>query len=129
MSGFLSSFLGQSDKQSAIADVLQQVVHQDGGGVGALVNRFAEAGLGQHADSWVSTGDNWPISGEQIAQVFTPVEIEGWAGKLGISPEMTRTMLAEFLPHAVDHATTDGTMPPSEATPGFAGLIGRLFQR
>lgn len=126
---FFSSLLGQSGQQTAMADVLQQVAHQDGGGIGALMGRFAEAGLGQHAESWASTGSNLPISADQIAQVFTPEEIEGWAGKLGVSPETTQSLLAQFLPHAVDHATADGTVPPAEATPNFASLIGRFFQQ
>lgn len=122
----MSGLFGSS---GPIADVLQQVVHQDGGGIGGLISRFADAGLGQHAESWASAGSNLPISADQIAQVFTPEEIEGWASKLGVSPEMTQTMLAQFLPHAVDHATPDGTIPSAEATPGFASLIGRLFQQ
>lgn len=128
MSGILRSLLGgQSEAQpNVMGDILQQVLSQNGGGVGQLLGRFAEAGLGEHAQSWVN-GEHAPISGNQIDQVFTPDEINGWASQAGIDPDKMRTVLAEALPHAVDHATPNGEVPAQNAVPDLSSLVGRLF--
>ena len=59
MSGFLSALLGGSNQvgpgqSAAIANVLQQVLSQNGGGIATLISRFTDAGLGDHVQSWVS---------------------------------------------------------------------------
>ena len=43
---------------------------QQNGGLEGLLNKFREGGLGQHADSWVSTGSNMRISGDQLKEVL-----------------------------------------------------------
>jgi hypothetical protein len=95
MSGILGSILGalgeRDGQPSAVAGVLQQVLSQNGGGVG----------LGDQAQSWVSTTPNQPISSEHIDQVFRQDEISGWAAQAGTSPDKMREVLAEALPHAV----------------------------
>ena len=45
LGGSNSAGPGQS---TAIANVLQQVLSQDGGGVATLISRFTDAGLGDH---------------------------------------------------------------------------------
>jgi uncharacterized protein YidB (DUF937 family) len=131
MSGILGQLLGGSshpEPSNAIADILQQVLTQNGGGVGALISRFENAGFGDHMQSWVSgDGDHLPITGNHIGQIFTPDEIAGWAQQAGINPDMMKTVLAEALPHAVDHATPDGAVPAPTATPDLSSLIGRFF--
>ena len=134
MSGFFGQILqgalgsGQQGQASPIAGILQQVLSApDGGnqGVAALISRFEAAGLGEHVQSWVGTGQNVPVSADQIGQVFSPQEIEGWAQQAGTTPDALRGILAEALPHVVDHATPGGAVP--EQTPDLGGLLGRLF--
>ena len=129
MSGILGSLLGgssQPEPSSAITGILQQLLTQSGG-VSGLISRFEGAGLGDHAQSWVN-GDHLPISGNHIGEVFTPDEIAGWAAQAGIDPDKMKTVLAEALPHAVDHATPNGEVPEQgTAAPDFSSLIGRFF--
>ena len=40
---------------------------QNSGGVDGLVERFQQAGLGDTLQSWISQGENLPISAERIA--------------------------------------------------------------
>src|SRR5689334_11564924 len=42
------------------------------GGLGQLIDRFRQAGHGQAADSWVSTGPNQPIQTSQLEQAIGP---------------------------------------------------------
>jgi uncharacterized protein YidB (DUF937 family) len=132
MSGLLGSILsmagsqGQS-QQAGIASLLQQALSPNGGGVDALVSRFKGAGLGEQAQSWVNPGANQSISPEHVGQVFTSEELETWAGQTGIPVDKVKELLAEALPHAVDHVTPEGQVPAANVTPDLTSLVGRFF--
>lgn len=138
MSGFFGQILqgvmggGQQGQSSPMAAILQQVLAvQDGDkqGVAAIISKFQSAGLGQHVQSWVGTGDNAPVSGDQIGQAFSPDQIEGWAKQAGTSPDAMRDVLAQALPHLVDHMTPGGSVPadaPSQI-PDLSGLLSRFL--
>lgn len=127
MSGILSGLLGgEKEGSSAVmTDILQQILTQSGG-VSGLISRFQQAGFGDHVQSWMN-GDHLPISGNHIGQVFTDDEIAGWASQAGTDPDKMRAVLAEAMPHAVDHATPNGEVPAQNAAPDLSGLIGRFF--
>ena len=134
MSGFLGQILqgvmggGQSAGASPIAAILQQVLavrDGDNQGVAAIISKFESAGLGQHVQSWVGTGQNVPVTAEQIGQAFTPEELSGWAQQAGTTPDALRGSLAEALPHVIDHATPGGAVP--DQAPDLSGLVGRLL--
>jgi uncharacterized protein YidB (DUF937 family) len=133
MSGFLGQILGgimggqQGGQPNAIAGILQQVLASDGGGVNTLVSRFQTAGLGAQAQSWVAEGDNMPVSGAQIGQVFSPEQLQGWASQAGTTPDKLQAVLAEALPHAVNHVTPGGQIPEANAMPDLSSLMSRFF--
>jgi uncharacterized protein YidB (DUF937 family) len=109
--------------------ILQQVLASGGaggaGGVSAVVSRFEAAGLGQQAQSWVGTGANQPVTPDQVGQAFTPEQISGWASQAGTTPEAMRQVLAEALPHTVDHLTPGG-QPPTQ-TADISGMLQGLL--
>jgi uncharacterized protein YidB (DUF937 family) len=120
----------QGAQPSAIAGILQQIMMGGGaggsGGIGALVSRFEAVGLGQHAQSWVSTGPNLPVSPDQLSTIFSREEIQGWAQQAGTNPETMLKILSEALPRAVDHVTPEGQVPAQNANIGgmLANLLG-----
>jgi uncharacterized protein YidB (DUF937 family) len=137
----MSSFLGQifstmmggqkegesqAGQAAAIAGILQQVLAANGGGVGALVSQFEAAGLGSNVRSWVSTGENQPISPDQIANVFSAGQIKEWATQANTTPDKITAILAEALPQVVDHLTPGGQLPASNAIPDLSSLLGRV---
>src|SRR3954467_5579917 len=107
--GALTGQQGQSGQQSNIMGTVQQVLAENGG-VQGLISRFNESGFGDHVQSWVN-GDPKPITGNQVDQVFPSEQIEGWASQLGLDPDGMRTVLAEAIPHVVDHLTPGGQVP------------------
>ena len=120
MSGFLGQILqgvlggGQQGQGSSMAGIIQQVLAVKDGdkqGVAAIISKFQSAGLGPVVQSWVGTGQNSPVSGDQIGSVFSQQQIEGWAQQAGTTPDAMRKVLAEALPHVVDHATPGGAVP------------------
>ena len=131
MSGFLSALLGGSnqagpEQSTAIANVLQQVLSQNGGGIATLISRFTDAGLGEHVQSWVG-GDQQSITPDHVDRVFTQGEIANWASQAGTDPDRMRNVLAEALPHVVDHATPNGEIPAPNATPDLTSLVRRFM--
>lgn len=99
------------------ANPLLQIVMQllansgQGGGLAGLIEQFQRAGLGQQMNSWISTGANLPVSGDQLAQVFGSERLQQMAAQAGMAPEQFGGALAELLPQAVDRATPQGTVP------------------
>ncbi|MGA8010204.1 MAG: YidB family protein [Thiomonas sp.] len=81
------------------------------GGLGGLVEKFQQGGLGELVQSWVGTGSNLPISAAQIQQVLGSGALGDIAGKLGIQPDQVASELSQALPHIVDTLTPNGQLP------------------
>jgi uncharacterized protein YidB (DUF937 family) len=135
MSGLFGSvlglFQGQSGAQAGAGNLLSQVINAAGGPAG-IAQKFEQAGLGEKVQSWIGTGHNLPISPEQITRVFPPEQIDAWAQQHGLPPGVASQILAQFLPHAVDATTPDGTVPPQGSPQAntsnidFTSIVGRL---
>ena len=126
LGALLGSFAGQQGQQPNVMMNLVQGILAQNGGVQGLIQRFSDAGLGDHAQSWVQ-GNHVPVSGDQIDQVFSPDELSGWASQLGVEPDKMRAVLAEAMPHVVDHLTPNGQVPPASQTPDLSGLLQRFL--
>jgi uncharacterized protein YidB (DUF937 family) len=83
------------------------------GGLPGLVQSFQQKGLGGIVDSWVSTGQNMPISPDQLAQGLGGDKLGSLAQSLGMSQGDLSSKLSELLPNVVDKLTPDGQLPGS----------------
>jgi uncharacterized protein YidB (DUF937 family) len=81
------------------------------GGLGGLLGKLDDAGLGDVGRSWVARGKNLPISAEQIERVLGSEHLRPVAAKLGVSPEEAAKHVARVLPKLVDAVTPDGEVP------------------
>jgi uncharacterized protein YidB (DUF937 family) len=61
--------------------------------------------------SWIGTGQNLPISPEQLQQVLGGDTVAGLARQLGLSPQDASQGLAGLLPQLVDQLTPQGQLP------------------
>jgi len=61
--------------------------------------------------SWISTGENQPVSGQQMEQAFGGNIIQDIAQKLGISGADVSSGLAAMLPKVIDGLTPEGKVP------------------
>jgi len=84
------------------------------GGIEGVVAEFEKTGLGQQAKSWVSTGPNLPVSSEQIQQALGSEKVKELAAKFGIPVDKVADLLAQYLPTAIDKATPEGKLPPTQ---------------
>ena len=69
------------------------------------------SGLADQAQSWVGTGENKPVSGEQIAVALPDDTLRTVAEQNGVSPEQAADQIARTLPRTVDKLTPSGEMP------------------
>jgi uncharacterized protein YidB (DUF937 family) len=81
------------------------------GGLGGLVSRFEQAGMGDVIGSWIGTGENQPVSGGQLQDALGNDVISGLAQKLGVNPATLLPMLVTLLPMLVDRLTPKGQVP------------------
>jgi uncharacterized protein YidB (DUF937 family) len=84
-----------------------------GGGLSELIERFKQAGQGEAANSWVSTGPNKPIELPQLEQAIGPDVLATLSQHTGLSREELLSRLSRNLPEAVDRYTPDGQLPAS----------------
>ena len=103
--------LAAKDTQhAALYDEVGKLVNQSGG-VSGLATQFEQKGLGGVMSSWIGTGPNPPISGEQVLQVLGHDKIVAMAAKAGLSEQEVTDGISKLLPVVVDHLTPNGTVP------------------
>jgi uncharacterized protein YidB (DUF937 family) len=106
------------------AGILQMIQNQPGGLPG-LVQSFHDKGMGGLVSSWVSTGPNPPISGDQVHQVLGSDQVKELAAKAGINPDTASAAIAQLLPGIVDKLTPNGSVPDHG---NVMSMVGGLLQ-
>jgi uncharacterized protein YidB (DUF937 family) len=100
--------------QPPIAQALETLLQQHGG-LGGLVSQLSQGGLANEVSSWIGSGPNQGVSGPQIAQALGSGSVGRIAQQLGINPQEAGNLLAQVLPHLVDHMTPGGQLPTNAA--------------
>ncbi len=93
--------------KGAMVQVAMDLFNQNGGLEG-VIEKFKSGGLAEQAASWISTGENLPISAEQISQVLSSDTVTEIAAKLGMDSGEISSKIAEYLPQVIDKMTPDG---------------------
>jgi uncharacterized protein YidB (DUF937 family) len=115
-------------RQGAGGNLLLQLalsMLQQNGGLEGVLNKFRQGGLGQHADSWVGTGQNMNISADQLNQVFGDSTISDVAARLGLPPDQASSAMAQVLPEVINGLTPQGEVPENsdqEIAEGLSAL-------
>ena len=104
---------------------LLQMIQNQPGGLPGLLQSFHDKGLGSVASSWVGTGENMPISADQIHQVLGSDQVKALAAKVGVSPDQASSAIAQLLPGIVDKLTPNGEVP---AHNNVMEMLGGLLQ-
>ena len=125
--GLLDEILGGLTGQPAggqrgntLLDLATAVIQGHPGGLAGLLQQFTAAGLDREASSWVSTGQNLPLSAEQLAQVLGQGNVRTLGEKFNLSQDSASSGLASLLPALIDHLTPKGQIDPE--TPLSASL-------
>ena len=81
------------------------------GGLGGLIQAFQRNGLGEQMQSWIGTGQNLPVSADQLQQVLGADTLSQISQQLGMSSGQASSGLAELLPQLIDRLTPQGQVP------------------
>jgi uncharacterized protein YidB (DUF937 family) len=117
LDGILGNVIGSLGQGSnnPLVQVATQMLTQQGqngqSGLASIVSQFQQGGLGNLADSWVGTGQNLPVSGDQISQILGSGKLGEIASQLGISSGDAASGLSQILPELINQATPNGQMP------------------
>ena len=122
LGGIVGQF-GSGQQKSTLMDLAASVIQSQPGGLTGLLDKFKTSGLGQQAESWVGTGKNLPVSGDQIASVLGSPQVQAMAQKLGINAQTVSAGLAALLPMMIDHATPQGQVDHSADLSATLGAL------
>jgi len=81
------------------------------GGLGGLVNKLQQGGLGDVVNSWVGSGQNQPVSPGQLGSALGPSIMKTVSQLTGISEDDLAKQLSQVLPGLVDKLTPNGKLP------------------
>jgi len=126
--GAMSGKPGEGGGANALIGMIGSVIQQNGGLQG-LASKFSQNGAADVFASWVGTGQNQSVSGNQIQQALGSEQVRALASKMGIDPAQASTLLAEYLPKVVDKLTPQGQIDPNaNHQQDLANLVPSLLQ-
>lgn len=118
------------NQYAKLIPVVLEMLQGKGGGAGLsnLVQNFNSNGLGDVMSSWISTGQNLPISPNQLQQALGGDVLQQLMGKTGLSQSDLTSQLSGLLPEVVDKLTPSGQIPDggdifSAAAKAFGGKL------
>ena len=114
---------------NSILSTILELVNNQPGGLAGLVQKFQQGGLGDVAASWIGTGQNLPISPDQLQGVLGSDVVGQLAGKLGVSPDAASSQLAEVLPGLVDKLSPCGELPQGDLMSQGMDLLQGFMNR
>ncbi|MCU0414356.1 MAG: YidB family protein [Ignavibacteriaceae bacterium] len=122
----IQSALGGGDKKDDLMSTVMGLLGGQGG-LNNLISQFASKGLGDVIGSWVSTGKNLPVSGDQLQNVLGKDTINHLASKLGMDNGALTSQLTNLLPGVVDKLTPDGKVPEGDIMSKGMDILGGLL--
>jgi uncharacterized protein YidB (DUF937 family) len=81
------------------------------GGLGGLLNKLEQGGLGDETKSWVGTGQNQPVSPGQLGSALGPNIIKTLSQVTGVSEDQLTKQLSQGIPVIVNWMTPNGRLP------------------
>jgi uncharacterized protein YidB (DUF937 family) len=115
------SGLGGAAMGALVMVALQML--QKNGGIGGVLGRMQQQGHGGEADSWVSTGQNLPITPDVLSQILGREDLGRAAHQAGLSPEEAESGLAEVFPEVINEMT-----PKGQVEPGSDDMVARALE-
>jgi uncharacterized protein YidB (DUF937 family) len=102
---------GQSQSGGSLLGHVLDMIQNHPGGVSGMVQSLNNGGLGSAVTSWISTGQNLPVTADQIESALGSGPIANLAAKAGISPEQAKAAISQLLPQVIDKLSPNGQLP------------------
>lgn len=108
----IGALLGKSgDNTTSVPEALVGALGDHEGGLGGLIQKFQNAGLGDVVGSWVGGGANQAVAPDALHNILGSDVVQQLAAKTGLPVDQLLPQIAQHLPGLVDHLTPDGQLP------------------
>jgi uncharacterized protein YidB (DUF937 family) len=137
--GMLDNLLGQAGNIAALVQKNPELLAAAGsllsskagtiggtGGLAGLIKAFESKGLGDIAQSWVSTGPNKEVSAKQITDVLGSGTLQEFAKQANLPVGDAGGALAKMLPELINQFTPKGELPQ---TASLESALGALLKK
>ncbi|QKH39583.1 DUF937 domain-containing protein [Achromobacter pestifer] len=121
---------GQQGGSASLLPALIEQLNKYPGGLTGLIASFQKGGLNEIVASWVGTGQNMPVSADQLGSVLDPGVVNELASKTGQDTDSVLGSLSSLLPQLVDKATPNGEVQgeqqlnPADLLASLSGIFG-----
>ncbi len=112
-----------SSSSNPMVSTIMQMINNQPGGLSGMVQQFHDKGLGSLVSSWVGTGQNLPISADQLQHVLGSEQVKELAAKAGVSPDVASSHLAQLLPMLIDKLTPNGQVPQASTSTSTSSML------
>lgn len=119
IAGALGGQMGGGSGENQMLQLVMQLLQNQPGGLQGLIEQFTRAGLGSQAASWVGTGQNLPISADDLMKVFDGGQLQDMLSKFGMQQSEAMGGLAQMLPGVVDRLTPNGSVQDDMVAQGL----------
>lgn len=113
----------QRQSRSLIEGLLDMLQDDSTGGIEGIRNRAQRQGLSDIISSWIGTGQNRPITPDQVTDVLGRERVEALSQRAGIPASEGANVLSQFLPELIDKLTPEGHVPQK----GQMSTIGKVL--
>ena len=96
------------------------------GGLSDLIQGFQKQGMGDAMSSWIGTGENMPVTPDQVERGVGPERVQQMSQQSGLSMQALLPILATALPVLIDALTPKGQVPQGQ---GLQQNLASLRQR
>lgn len=105
-----------SDKAGSLLTALVGLISSpQSGGFTGFLDRFTTAGLGDKVSSWITTGDNTPVTNEEMESALGAETLDSVAADAGVDRATATSAMAYMMPQVVDKLTPDGEIPDEQS--------------
>ncbi|GBQ14369.1 hypothetical protein AA21291_1821 [Swaminathania salitolerans LMG 21291] len=81
-------------------------------GIQMMLDQARKAGLEEKVKSWIGSGENLPVTADELRALLTDEQIQMLVSKTGLPAAALLPALAQFLPGVVDHETSKTSSSP-----------------
>ena len=128
----LGSLIGLVASNPQLLQIITGLLSNGGaqGGIGGLISKFEQAGLGDAMGSWIGGGPNQHVSPDQMSDALGSDTISQIAAQLGLSQSEAAGQLSQVLPEVINHLTPGGQAPAGGLghSNDLMGMLGGLLQ-
>jgi len=126
----VTNMLDNGGRTDSPVGAIVHMISQREGGLSGLVAQFQQSGLGDVVNSWIGTGQNLPVSTQQLNGIFSNDQLAQFAKMLGTNIGTAQSHLTELLPQVIDKLSPQGVLPEDDNWMSRAGgLLTGLLQR